>query len=78
MSSPSPHSPVPTSLQRSRQKVVLIALGTVLMLGGFVVLFALKRMPLPLRLMVGLGDLIAASALFMILRQKFSGSSGRP
>ncbi len=66
-------SPTSEALQRTRQKVILIALGTVLMLGGFVVLFALKRMPLPMRLVVGLGDLIAASALFMILRQKFSG-----
>ena len=66
-------SPTSEALQRTRQKVILIALGTVLMLGGFVVLFALKRMPLPMRLVVGLGDFIAASALFMILRQKFSG-----
>jgi hypothetical protein len=55
----------------SRQKYVLIALATVLMLGGFVVLFALKRMPFPVRVMVGCGDFIAASALLLLLRQKF-------
>jgi|GEM_PF-5792065 len=70
---PSSPSRVSDSGERSRQKVTLLVLAIVLMLGGFVVLFALKRMPLPMRFLVGLGDVIAACALLMILRQKYSG-----
>lgn len=60
-------------LRRGRQKATLISLAFVLTLAGFVVLLLLKRMPLPLRLAVGFGDLIAASALLLFLRQNFAG-----
>ncbi|MSU70235.1 MAG: hypothetical protein EXS39_05580 [Opitutaceae bacterium] len=69
---PDPASSPTDALARSRQKIILLVLATVLMLGGFVVLFALKRMPLHMRLVVGFGDFIAASALLLFLRQKFS------
>jgi hypothetical protein len=69
-SKPSAH----TLYERSRQKVLLLVLSGVLMAGGLVILFLLKRMPLPMRLLVGLGDVVAASALLLILRQKFSAS----
>ena len=59
--------------QRSRQKVILMVLSTVLLLAGFVVLFLLKRLPLPMRLVTAFGDFVAASALLLLLRQKFSG-----
>ena len=59
--------------ERSRQKVILLVFAGVLMVGVILVLFVLKRMPLPMRLVIGLGDVIAASALLLILRQKYGG-----
>jgi hypothetical protein len=49
----------------------MLILATALALGGFVVLAFLSRIPLPLRLAIGLGDLIAAAVLFLVVRQKF-------
>jgi hypothetical protein len=64
-------SPAEASKQ-ARQKALLLALATVLILGGLVVLLFLKRMPLPMRLVVSFGDFVAASALLLLFRQKFS------
>lgn len=61
---------LPPAVQRARQKRTLLALAAILIAGGLVVLFALKRMPLPLRIMVGLGDLFAGCALLVLVRQK--------
>ena len=52
----------------------MLILATVLGVGGIVVLAFLSRIPLPLRLAVGLTDLIASAVLFLVVRQKF----GRP
>ena len=59
-------------LTRARQKVILIVLSMVLTFGGFVVLLVLRRMPLPMRIVVGFGDFVAASALLLFLRQNYS------
>jgi len=58
--------------QRARLRRQMLILATALALGGFVVLAFLSRIPLPLRLAIGLGDLIAAAVLFLVVRQKFS------
>ena len=50
----------------------MLALATVLALGGLVVLAFLDRIPLPLRLAVGLTDLIGSAVLLVVVRQKFS------
>ena len=59
------------SAQRARQKRTITILSAVLMVGGLVVVIALDRIPLPLRLLIGLGDIIAGSVLLIVLRQKF-------
>lgn len=46
-------------------------LGVLLILAGLVVAVFLRRIPLPLRLMIGLGDVIAGSTLLLLVRQKF-------
>jgi hypothetical protein len=56
--------------RRARQKRTLLALATSLIAAGRVVLFVLKRMPLPLRIMVGLGDLFAGCVMLVLVRQK--------
>jgi hypothetical protein len=49
----------------------MLILATGLGVGGLAVLAFLGRIPLPLRLAVGLTDLIASAVLFVVVRQKF-------
>ncbi len=57
----------------TRQKTMLTALAIVLLIAGFVVLLALKKIPLPARLAMSFGDFVGAIALLLVLRQKFRG-----
>ena len=54
----------------ARQKRIVVISSCVLIVGGLVVLFALKRMPLPLRIGVGLTDLFGGIVLLVMVRQK--------
>lgn len=65
MSSPPPETP------RLRQKHTITALAAALIAGGLVVLLLLDRVWLPLRLLIGLGDIVAGSVLLVLVRQKF-------
>jgi hypothetical protein len=64
--------PPPPAVKRARLRIQLLTLATALLVGGVVVLAFLSRIPLPLRLAVGLTDLIASAVLFTVVRQKFS------
>ncbi len=67
-------TPTPNSseqLARQKRTVTILAVG--LILGGLIVLLALSRMPLPLRILVGLTDLVGGAVLLLVVRQKFSG-----
>ncbi|HUR56393.1 MAG TPA: hypothetical protein VM029_01700 [Opitutaceae bacterium] len=57
--------------RRARQKAGLLALGLVLIATGVVVAFLLRRIPLPLRLLIGFGDVVAGCVLLVLVRQKF-------
>jgi len=57
---------------RIRQRRTVIALSLVLIAGGLVVLFLLKRIPPPLRILVGLTDLVGGAVLLVLVRQKFT------
>ena len=61
--------------QHARQKKTITILAAVLIAGGLVVLLFLGRVPLPLRLLIGFGDLIAGSVLLVLVRQKFRPES---
>lgn len=65
---PAPES-MPANRARLRRKMLILA--SILTAGGLVVLLFLDRIPLPLRLAVGLSDLIGAAVLFVVVRQKF-------
>ena len=56
---------------RERQKRTLVALAILLIAGGAAVLLLLNRMPLPLRILIGLGDIVAGCGLLVLVRQKF-------
>ena len=54
-----------------RQRRTIIALALLLIAAGLTVLFLLERMPLPLRILVGLTDVIGGLTLLVLVRQKF-------
>ncbi|MDO8539597.1 MAG: hypothetical protein Q7S40_04090 [Opitutaceae bacterium] len=55
--------------RRTRQRKTITILGVALIVIGLAVLLLLQRMPLPLRLMVGLGDVLAGAVLLVLARQ---------
>ena len=55
----------------ARQKTIIQGISVVLILGGLIILFALKRMPVPVRIIVGLTDLVAGATLLVLVRQKW-------
>jgi uncharacterized protein YjeT (DUF2065 family) len=57
--------------QRERQKRTLTILGVVMLVAGAAVLLLLQRMPVPMRILVGLTDMAAGAVLLWIVRQKF-------
>lgn len=57
--------------RRARQKKTIAVLAFLLIAGGLVVLCALQRMPLPMRILVGLTDIFAGLTLLVLVRQKF-------
>lgn len=61
-----------TTDSRARQRRMLLILAPALIVGGLVVLIFLTRMPLPLRIIVGLTDIVAGCVLLLVVRQKFS------
>jgi hypothetical protein len=60
--------------RRLRQKRLTVVLAWFLILGGAIILLALERMPLPMRILVGLVDIFAGLTLLVLVRQKFSKS----
>lgn len=65
--------PADTNTKRARQRRTLLFLGALLLAAGVVVLALLDRMPLPLRILVGLTDIIAGCVILLVVRQKFPG-----
>jgi hypothetical protein len=59
--------------RRRRQKRTVTALAGLLIAGGLAVLFLLPQIPLPMRLMIGIGDLFAGLVLLVLVQQNFRG-----
>ena len=57
--------------RRTRQERSIIILAILLIVGGAAVLLLVHRMPLPLRILIGLGDIVAGCGLLVLVRQKF-------
>jgi hypothetical protein len=72
MSLSSSDPPAQLSARRARQKRIITTLAVLLIVGGLVILVALERMPLPIRMLVGLTDIVAGLTLLVVVRQKFS------
>ena len=58
-------------LRRVRQKRTVVGLACALIAGGILILFVLKKVPAPMRIMSGLGDIVAGLVLLVVVRQKF-------
>ena len=56
---------------RARQRKKVHALAAFLIVSGILLLFVLDRVPLPLRIIAGLGDIVAGAVLLVMARQKF-------
>jgi len=67
---PAPSAPPAGARLTPKQKLTLRLLATFLILGGLVILLVLDRMPLPLRIIVGLMDVVAGLGLLVLVRQK--------
>jgi hypothetical protein len=61
---------------RARQKTKVLALAGVLIAGGLLILFGLKKIPPPMRILAGLGDIVAGLGLLVLARQKFKRDEG--
>ena len=62
----------PTELARkyARQKRLVVFLSVVLIVVGAILIFALRRVPLPMRIMAGLGDVFVGCVLLVLVRQR--------
>lgn len=63
----------PEPRARQKQERTIVALAVLLIAGGFVVLLFLKRMPLPMRIVVGMTDVVAGLVLLVVARQMGGG-----
>lgn len=61
--------PAPEQKQRCRQRVMLAVLAALLAVGGIALALGLKKVPAPVRLLLGFGDLTAALLLLLALWQ---------
>ena len=64
--------------RRARQRFTVLTLAAVLITGGFLVLFVLEKVPRPMRILSGLGDIVAGLVLLVLARQKFPKDGGSP
>jgi hypothetical protein len=64
-------TPGPDDARRRRQGKTITWLAAGLIVAGLAVLFVLPRLPLPMRILVGLTDVFAGLTLLVLVRQKF-------
>ena len=68
--------PEKVARERAKLRRTVLILAPILIVGGILVLAFLQKMPLPLRIIVGLGDIFAGLTLLVLLRQKFFDKVG--
>lgn len=70
--------PDPEKLARERAKLrrTVLILSPILILGGILILAFLQRVPTPLRILIGIGDIIVGLTLLVLLKQKFFDKVG--
>jgi hypothetical protein len=63
-------APAPANAKQLRQKRIVMILGAALIVAGILVLALLHRVPLPMRIMAGLGDIFIGAVLLIVVRQQ--------
>ena len=63
--------PVQVAREREKLRRTVLILAPVLIVAGLAILLFLERMPLPLRLLTGLGDIVVGLVLLVLLKQKY-------
>lgn len=78
MSSPTPKplSPEQVARERARLRRTVLILAPTLIVAGILILAFLTKMPLPLRLLTGFGDIIVGLVLLVLLKQKYFDKVG--
>lgn len=76
VSTPKPLSPEKVARERARLRRTVLILAPTLIVAGILILAFLARMPLPLRLLTGLGDIIVGLVLLVLLKQKYFDQVG--
>ena len=71
MSQSLPPDPARLTRERAKLKRTVLILAPILILGGVAVLLFVDRLPMPLRMLVGLGDIVVGLVLLVLLKQKF-------
>jgi hypothetical protein len=61
--------PAKAAAKLARQKRTVTIIACLLILGGAIILFAVKRMPLPMRIMVGLTDVVGGIVLLVLAQR---------
>jgi hypothetical protein len=62
-------TPIDPARKFVRQKRIVTALAVLLVFAGILVLALLHRVPLPMRIMAGLGDIFIGCVLLVLVRQ---------
>lgn len=78
MSSPTPKplNPEQVARERARLRRTVLILAPILIVAGILILAFLSKMPLPLRLVTGFGDIIVGLVLLVLLKQKYFDKVG--
>lgn len=63
--------PNKTARERAKLRRTVLILAPTLIAGGILVLVFLQRMPMPLRVLVGVGDILVGATLLVLLKQKY-------
>jgi hypothetical protein len=63
-------TPIEPARKYVRQKRIVTALAVLLVVAGILVLALLHRVPLPMRIMAGLGDIFIGCVLLVLVRQQ--------
>lgn len=54
----------------ARQKRIIVIASCALIVGGFVVMFFVKRLPLPARMLVGMTDVVGGIVLIILAKKE--------
>ncbi|HEY1109667.1 MAG TPA: hypothetical protein VGE76_13560 [Opitutaceae bacterium] len=78
MSSPTPKplSPEQVARERARLRRTVLILAPSLIIAGILIIAFLARIPMPVRLLMGFGNIIVGLVLLLLLKQKYFDQVG--